>query len=140
MNSTLAQIISVAAIALPMAVVATFMYCSFRLIRFQRSVPTLMNSSDIDRYKHEARINMYAQVISNVLLIGGGFAVIGASILVRWYFLLVVPAFGLVLVGLTNRFVHLEEWALTMPAANEKLAHERDRIAEIWQNERFPNW
>jgi hypothetical protein len=133
-------------VALP-AIAAVFMVVlTITYRRFQRAVPQLRTSDDIQRLRSLAKLQMYLSLLAHPLLTIGGVVlvwVIGWLVVKQlgWVDLLL---FGVLPIIISFVIAAMGEsparLAKSIPASDVALQSERDHIVDVWINRLFPDW
>lgn len=133
-------------VALPVVAMVVMGVLTWTYHRFRRIVPELRTQEDLVRLRSLAKLQMYLSLIAHPLLtIGGVFVVwiIGWLVVGKlgWIDLLlyglgpIVLTFVVAVMGESPA-----EMAGTIPARDEGLAMERDRVVDAWINRLLPDW
>lgn len=117
-------------------------YFGMQLRQFVRSTPELRSNSDLDAFKRLVKGQMYAALAQIVILsipilifaVGFWKKIVFTKDIVYLF----VPSLIILAVGMLLKSV--ERNAQQVPAVNEELKQERDRIVDIWLHQPFPNW
>jgi len=138
--------LSVALIVLPITVIVISMFAlHFQLLSFQRSVPEIRNSADMDRFKRLAAFQMgVARLILPLfwlpipiwlcakLFIGS----VGWLDLIFFAILPMILPFLLSAMGMAA----IANQIRATPTADSTLTAERDHVSHAWVHKKFPDW
>ena len=117
-------------------------YFGMRLRQFVRSTPELRSDSDLDAFKRLVKGQMYA-ALAQIVILSVPILIFAVGFWKKIVFTkdivyLFVPSLMILAVGMLLKSV--ERNAQQVPAANEQLTQERDKIVDIWLHQPFPNW
>jgi hypothetical protein len=125
-------------------VLAAMLGCYLQLVHFGKRYPTLSSDADILAFKRLATIQMYISLpglylawLPLVLWLPGKFF-LGQLTWLDGMLFVTVPF--LAQLGLAAATVGTAKAVRRTPAANDVLAAERDRVADIWVHKNFPEW
>jgi hypothetical protein len=126
------------------AVVASMIVLYFPLRSFRRNRPLLRDEADMSAFRRLASVQMYVSWaalrltwVPLVIWLVGKFA-LGA---LNWWdglLFVVLPFF--VQLAVAAGAVGTAKAVRSTPAADDRLAAERDRVVEVWVNKDFPEW
>jgi len=109
---------------------------------FLNRTPELASSLDLENFKRVAGRQMRAAL-------GQGLLLIIAPVCFFWglmidslppgdFVWILLPSVVVILVARSFRSLEMKAW--TIPAANEYLEGERDRVVKIWRTKPLPDW
>jgi hypothetical protein len=112
------------------------------LQRFLRAVPALNSTADIERLKLVVARQMYA-ALAQIVILGLPIIIFFAGMKMGYLspadlVFVIVPSAVILLIA--QAYKKVEAAVRTMPAADEQLRRERDRIVHIWLKKPFPDW
>jgi hypothetical protein len=118
------------------------MYFGAELKRFLEKMPILASSADIEGLKAVVARQMYA-ALAQIIILGSPMIVFFFGIRSRHLspadlVFIVIPSAVILLIA--SSYKKTEKQVQTMPAADDFLAAERDKIVETWLKKPFPNW
>jgi len=112
------------------------------LKQFLDTTPKLASSLDLENYKKVAGRQMWAALAqAGLLLIAPACFFWGLmihSLTPADFIWILLPSVVVILVA--RSFRSLEQRAWSIPAANEYLTTERDRVVKVWRTKAFPDW
>ena len=112
------------------------------LKRFLDAIPALSSSHDLETFKGLARRQMIAALFQGGLLIVAPACFIWGltvgHIAPADFVWLLMPSVLVLLVARSYR--GLEERIWNLPAEDDELRHERDRIVRVWRTRPLPDW
>lgn len=131
-----------AMIASPGLALVNAAYQGRNLKRFLDRTPELASTLDLENYMRVVGRQMWAALVQAVLLlIAPACFVWGLAIrcLTPGDFVwILLPNVVVILVARSFRSLELRAWSL--PAADQELAAERDRIVHVWKTKPLPDW
>jgi hypothetical protein len=125
-------------------VIGSMIACYFRLRSFQGKFPLIRDEADMSAFKRLASTQMYVSWASLwlawvplVVWLVGKF-VVGVLNWRDGLLFVVLPFFVQLAVAYAG--VGTAKAVRRTPATDERLAAERDRVADVWVNKDFPEW
>jgi len=138
----MAQVLLAAIVGLMAGGIGMTFYVGSELKQFLSRVPQLRSQEDLDEYRRMAGRQMYAALIQIVVL-GTPFILFMYGVF-KGYFncihVLLYLALNGALFMVSMMIKQIELQVRQLPAANEAIAAERDRIVHIWRTKALPNW
>ena len=112
------------------------------LKQFLDTTPTLASSLDLENFKRVAGRQMWAALAQAALLLVAPacffWGLMIHSLTPADFVWILLPSVVVILVARSFRSLELRAWSL--PAANEYLTTERDRIVKVWRTKPLPDW
>jgi hypothetical protein len=129
-------------LVLPGLAVLNALWFSSELRRFLAEVPRLESTRDVELFKAVVARQMRAALVQIVLL-GAPLVVFGVGIVRRVLgpgdlLYVILPA--LVVLAVAARCRPAEQAARSLPAADDVLTRERDRVVQTWLKKPLPDW
>lgn len=130
-------------VGLPVAGTATSCFFLARTRRFLATTPELTGPADLEAFKALAKLNMIAAlailpyVVAPIVLffVGKSMGHLGEA---EDFLYLLVPSIVNLVAGLQLRT--WEKRMQAMPARDEALRAERDRVVDVWLHKPWANW
>lgn len=126
------------------AVVAAMIVMYFPLRSFRQKHPVLRSGADVSAFKRLASSQMYVSLgalyltwVPLVIWLVGKF-VLGRLTWLDGLLFVVLPF--VVQFALAAAAVGTAEAVRSTPAADEALTAQRDRVADVWVNKKYPEW
>ncbi len=112
------------------------------LKEFLDKTPELASSLDLENFKKMAGRQMWAALGQAVLLLIAPacffWGLMIHSLTPGDFVWILLPSVIVILVARSFRSLELKAWAI--PAADDSLAVERDRIVKVWRTKPIPDW
>jgi drug/metabolite transporter (DMT)-like permease len=112
------------------------------LKQFLDTTPKLASSLDLENFKRVAGRQMWAALAQAVLLLIAPacffWGLMIHSLTPADFVWILLPSVVVILVARSFRSLELRAWSI--PAADQYLTTERDRIVKIWRTKAFPDW
>ncbi len=112
------------------------------LKEFLDKTPMLASSLDLENFKKVAGRQMWAALAQAVLLLIAPacffWGVVNQSLKPADFIWILLPSVVVILVARSFRSLELRAWSI--PAANEYLTTERDRVVKVWRTKPLPDW
>ncbi len=112
------------------------------LKQFLDTTPELASSLDLENFKRVAGRQMWAALAQAVLLLIAPacffWGLMIHSLTPGDFVWILLPSVIVILVARSFRTLELKAWAI--PAADDSLAGERDRIVKVWKTKPLPDW
>ncbi len=109
---------------------------------FLDTTPKLASSLDLENFKRVAGRQMWAALSQAVLLLIAPacfcWGLMIDSLTPGDFVWILLPSVIVILVARSFRTLELKAWAI--PAANDHLTSERDRVVKVWRTKAFPDW
>ncbi len=137
------SILLAAMTVLPLLAILNLARSTTSLRAFQRQVPALRSTHDVERFKELAAQQMYAALLQIgllglpvvILLVG-----VAGKILLPADALLFLLVPSLVILVVASRLRGLERAVKSTPAADDELARQRDAVVTTWMKKAVPDW
>ncbi len=112
------------------------------LKKFLNSTPELASSLDLEEFKRVTGRQMWAALAQAVLLLIAPacffWGLMIHSLTPADFVWILLPSVVVILVARSFRSLELRAWSI--PAANEYLTAERDRVVKVWRTKPIPDW
>ncbi len=112
------------------------------LKQFLETTPELASSLDLENFKRIAGRQMWAALAQGVLLLIAPacffWGLMIDSLTPGDFVWILLPSVIVILVARSFRTLELKAWAI--PAANQHLTNERDRVVKVWRTKPLPDW
>lgn len=112
------------------------------LKKFLNSTPELASSLDLEEFKRVTGRQMWAALAQAVLLLIAPacffWGLMIHSLTPADFVWILLPSVVVILVARSFRSLELRVWSI--PAANEYLTAERDRVVKVWRTKPIPDW
>ena len=112
------------------------------LKQFLDTTPTLASSLDLENFKRVAGRQMWAALAQAALLLVAPacffWGLMIHSLTPADFVWILLPSVVVILVARSFRSLELRAWSI--PAADQYLTTERDRVVKVWRTKPLPDW
>ncbi len=132
----------IAMLASPALAIFNVVFQARGLKQFLDTTPRLASSMDLENFKTAAGRQMWAALAQAALLLIAPacffWGLMIDSLTPADFVWILLPSVVVILVARSFRSLELRAWAI--PAANEYLTMERDRVVKVWRTKPLPDW